>query len=86
MVERVLVPKAVLVKHEDFLGLLVSKYKFVIEHVLVEQEVGSDDFGVNFLQVFYVNSYPVDSTKHFGLMENYLFSVRKQLGMEAEVV
>ena len=85
MVEGVLVPDALLIEDEHLTCRHVPEDEVLIEHITCPHKLVFDNLCIHFLQVFDINNKLLGSTKHERLLEDNLLSVRKHLGVPAEV-
>ena len=79
------VPVAVLVEHEDFLGVCVPEDQVRVKRVDHPHDWGTDLLSVNFLQVANVDDVADHATKEACFVEDDLLSVWQELRMPAEV-
>ena len=85
VVERVLIPDAVLVKDEELVGRCVPEDKVLIEDVAHPHQFILDGVSVNLFEILDVHNKFVVSAEEPTLMEDDLLTVRQQLSMPAEV-
>ena len=85
VVERVLIPDAVLVKDEELVGRCVPEDKVLIEDVAHPHQFILDGVSVNLFEILDVHNKFVVSAEEPTLMENDLLTVGQQFSMPAEV-
>lgn len=85
VVERVLIPDAVLVKDEELVGRCVPEDKVLIEDVAHPHQFILDGVSVNLFEILDVHNKFVVTAEEPTLMEDNLLTVGQQFSMPAEV-
>ena len=85
MLEGFFVPYTLLVEDENLLGLHVTEYHLLIEHISGPHQHIGDGFHRDFLKIFNVNEMSLNLAEQESLVENNLLSMRNEFCVPSEV-
>lgn len=85
MVERILIPDAILVEHEHLVGRCISEDHVLIEDVAHPHQFIFNGMSLDLFEIFDVNDKFLQSAKQPTLVEYHLLTVWQQLSLPAKV-